>query len=67
MPPTVPSCVFYSLAEHYFADSIFPQYVSNDNVILEGVAAGGTCDTRKFTKPNIGRLSIYSVPHCHVE
>ena len=48
MPPAVSSCIFYSsLAEHYFAVCIFPQYFfndNNDNVTIEGGAVGGTYD-----------------------
>ena len=47
-PPTLSSCVFYSsIAEQYFAVSIFPQYFSNDNndnLTIEGGAVGGTYD-----------------------
>ena len=42
VPPTVSSCVFYSsIAEQYFAVSIFQQYFSNANVTIEGGAVGG--------------------------
>ena len=43
MPPTVPPFLYYFIAEHYFVvGSIFPQYVSNDNVQIERGAVEGT-------------------------